>query len=139
MIEKITCFKCWNHTATLTYEENRIYKVSCSCGCSYEFEHSSMKAAHEYHNKMLELYGEIDRNAKLKTELTLITAERDQWKAKAEALERALLINREQCESCTKINTCNRRRDNCGYLHDWKLWQFDEAKFSDKKEDAANE
>lgn len=68
MINFMTCFKCWSGTATLTYEESRIYKVSCKCGCEYTFEHCSMKAAQEYHNKMLELHGEIDRNAKLKAE-----------------------------------------------------------------------
>lgn len=68
MKQNLTCFKCYNNTATLTYEENRIYKVSCPCGCEYEFEHSSMKCAEEYHYKMLELYGEIDRAKHLQQE-----------------------------------------------------------------------
>lgn len=70
MKQNLTCFKCHGDTVTLTYEENRIYKVSCPCGCSYEFEHSSMKYAEEYHYKMLELYGEIDRADRLKQENT---------------------------------------------------------------------
>lgn len=66
MTEKLTCFKCWNQTATLTYEENRIYKVSCQCGHIYEFEHSSWKCAEEYHNLMLELYTLKAENEQLK-------------------------------------------------------------------------
>jgi len=68
VIKNLRCFKCHGDSATLTYEENRIYKVSCQCGCEYTFEHSSQSAAHEYHNKMVELYAEIDGNATLKAE-----------------------------------------------------------------------
>lgn len=68
MEQNLTCFKCHENTAILTYEENRIYQVSCPCGCEYTFEHSSMKWAEEYHLKMLELYGEIDRADRLKRE-----------------------------------------------------------------------
>lgn len=98
MIEKLTCFKCWNHDAVLTYEENRIYKVSCQCGCSYDFEHSSMAAAHQYHHKMLELYGEIDKNEKLRLEYDRLTVELEAERAKnaeykqAEADKRLLVL-----------------------------------------------
>lgn len=68
----LTCFKCWKNTAVLTYEENRIYKVSCSCGCEYDFEHSSYTCAEMYHYKMLELYAEIDKNDKLKNKFNAL-------------------------------------------------------------------
>lgn len=89
-IVSVTCFKCWGDTALLTYEENRIYKVSCPCGCSYTFEHSSMRAAEEYHCKMIELYAEIDKNSKLREEIAALKAENERLKDTYRKLERAL-------------------------------------------------
>lgn len=68
MIQNLPCFKCHENTAILTYEETQIYQVSCHCGCNYEFEHSSMECAEEYHCKMVKLYREIDRADRLRQE-----------------------------------------------------------------------
>lgn len=69
IIKNLTCFKCHNDTARLTYEEERTYKVSCPCGCEYTFQHCSMDDAEAYHLRMVELYGEIDKNAVLRRQL----------------------------------------------------------------------
>lgn len=68
-VELVTCFKCWADTAQLTYEENRLYKVSCSCGYEYTFNHCSLNDALLYHCKMLELYEEIDKNEAANTKI----------------------------------------------------------------------
>lgn len=73
----VDCFRCGRDSAVLTYEENRMYKVSCPCGCKYTFEHSSMRAASEYHCKMIELHAEIDKNSRLREQIKQISAERD--------------------------------------------------------------
>ncbi len=65
----LTCFKCHQETAVLTYEENRTYSVHCPCGCEYTFEHCSMDAAEHYHNREVELHGEIDRNRELTAQI----------------------------------------------------------------------
>lgn len=80
MIQKLPCFKCHSDTATLTYEENRIYKVVCPCGCEYDFEHSSMKCAEEYHFTMIELHGEIDRAKALQEENERLKQEQQEMK-----------------------------------------------------------
>lgn len=100
MINGLTCFKCWQSTAILTYEENKIYKVSCECGCSYDFEHSSMKCAVDYHNKMLELYGEIDKNLFLKAEIQSMKSELERVRAERNALEELLKMSVGACEHC---------------------------------------
>lgn len=69
MSDTSTCFNCHSDIAKITYEENRVYKVSCICGCEYTFNHCSMYDAIQYHYKMVELYGEIDRNKVLQAEL----------------------------------------------------------------------
>lgn len=61
MIDNLPCFKCHKDIARITYQENRVYRVACICGCNYEFNHCSMDDAIQYHYKMWELYGEIDR------------------------------------------------------------------------------
>lgn len=68
-MRELPCIKCFNDTAFITYEENRIYKVACKCGHEYSFEHSSMKCAIDYHYKMWELYSEIDKNKALSNKL----------------------------------------------------------------------
>lgn len=68
MIVLVPCIKCGKDTARFTYEENRVYKVSCECGHSYEFNHCSFDDALKYHHKMVILHREIDRNEQLQVE-----------------------------------------------------------------------
>lgn len=107
MNDKLTCFKCWQDKAKLTYEENRLYKVSCECGCSYEFEHSSFKQAELYHYNMLELYGEIDTSKRLKAENAQLKAKLDKaiedMNAVLELAERCV----EPCEYCDSYKKCH--------------------------------
>ena len=114
MVRAIRCFKCHEETAVLTYEENRIYKVCCPCGCEYTFEHSSQKAAHDYHLKMVELYAEIDRNAALTAENASLRA---QLSASQER-ERAMLsdmAHEMECGACchVRVDVCDEPCASC--------------------------
>lgn len=113
MMQNLTCFKCHNDTATLTYEENRIYKVRCSCGCEYEFEHSSMKCAEEYHYKMIELYREIDHAKQLQQE-------NEQLKE----LLRLAVADMKTCVDDTGCEICGNKTcegfDDCKYNFAWQ-------------------
>ena len=64
-------------------------------------------------------------------EINELRDDRDYWKAKAEALERAIKqlgknlgSSAVYCRSCTGKDC-----DGCGYPNDFIGWQFDQARF----------
>jgi len=87
-----------------------------------------MRYSHEIINSMeleeeekAELRGIID-------ELNILKADRDKWKARAEALERAVAHANGRCGSCIHRGLS----EDCHSCseHDFRDWQFDEKRFT---------
>jgi len=71
------------------------------------------------------------RAVKAEELLQITNLDRDVWKARAEALERAVVKTIGYCESCVQYDKSAEERNCyfCGSHYKWQYWQFDQARF----------